>query len=142
MKTRRTRASEIQKDWYLVDAKDKPLGRLATQVARLLMGKHKTYYEPFLDTGDFVIVINSDKVYVQEKKRTQKFYYRHTRYPGGLKSTSLADMLVTKPDEVVRKAVKGMLPKTRLGRQMIKKLKVYAGDSHPHDAQNPQPLAL
>lgn len=142
MKTRRTKASEIQRSWFLIDAQDKPLGRVASQIARLLMGKHKPYYEPHLDTGDFVIVINAEKVYVQEKKRIKKIYYRHSGYPGGLKSIPLGQMLATKPEEVLRLAVKGMLPKNSLGRQMLRKLKVYAGSCHPHEAQMPQPLAL
>lgn len=142
MKTRRTRQSEIEKSWYLIDAEDKPLGRVASQVARLLMGKHKPYFEPFLDTGDFVVVVNAQKVYVQEKKRKQRIYYRHSGYPGGLKATALGEMLARKPEEVMRLAVKGMLPKSRLGRKMIGKLKIYAEASHPHEAQNPQPLML
>jgi large subunit ribosomal protein L13 len=142
MKTRRTRQPEIEKSWYLIDAEDKPLGRVASQVARLLMGKHKPYFEPFLDTGDFVVVVNAQKVYVQEKKRKQRIYYRHSGYPGGLKATALGEMLARKPEEVMRLAVKGMLPKSRLGRKMIGKLKIYAEASHPHEAQNPQPLML
>jgi large subunit ribosomal protein L13 len=142
MRTRRTKASEIQRSWFLIDAQDRPLGRVASQVARLLMGKHKPYYEPHLDTGDFVVVINADKVYVQERKRLQKIYYRHSGYPGGLKATPLGEMLARKPEEVLRLAVKGMLPKNSLGRQMLRKLKVYAGSTHPHEAQRPQPLAL
>lgn len=142
MKTKRMKVSEIERSWYLVDATDKPLGRLATQVARILMGKHKPCYEPFLDTGDFVVVINAGKLYTQEKKLRSKIYYRHSGYPGGLKSTPLGKMLAEKPEEVVRLAVKGMLPKNRLGRRMIKKLKIYAGDDHPHQAQRPRPLAL
>lgn len=142
MKTRRTKGSEIERTWYLVDAKEKPLGRVASQVARFLMGKHKPYFEPFLDTGDFVVVINAKKVSVQERKRTQKLYYRHTNYPGGLKRTPLGEMLAKKPDEVIRLAVRGMLPKNRLGRQMLRKLKVYGEEVHPHEAQRPKPLAL
>lgn len=142
MKTRRTRESEIRRTWYLVDAEDKPLGRLASEVARLLMGKHKPYYEPFLDTGDFVVVVNAQKVYVQDRKLHQKVYSRHSGYPGGLKQTPLADMLARKPEEVIRLAVRGMLPKNRLGRRMIRKLKVYAEGAHPHQAQRPQPLTL
>lgn len=125
-----------------MDAEDKPLGRLASEVARLLMGKHKPYYEPFLDTGDFVVVVNAQKVYVQDRKLHQKVYYRHSGYPGGLKQTPLADMLASKPEEVIRLAVRGMLPKNRLGRRMIRKLKVYAEGAHPHQAQRPQPLTL
>ena len=142
MKTRRTRASDIERNWYLVDAGDKPLGRVASLVARVLMGKHKPYYEPFLDTGDFVVVINVRKVHVQDKKRTQKMYYRHSGYPGGLKAMSLGQMLDKKPERVMRLAVKRMLPKNRLGRRMLRKLKVYAQGSHPHEAQRPQPLPI
>lgn len=142
MKTRRTRGSEIQRAWYLVDARDKPLGRVASQVAKLLMGKHKPYYEPHLDVGDFVVVVNAQRVYVQERKRWQKVYYRHSGYPGGLKATSLSEMLARKPEEVLRMAVRGMLPKNSLGRQMLRKLKVYGGARHPHEAQMPQSLAV
>jgi len=142
MKTPRTRGSEIKRAWHLVDAQDRPLGRVASQVARLLMRKHKPCYEPHLDTGDFVVVINAQKVYVQERKRLQKIYYRHSGYPGGLKAAPLGDMLARKPEEVLRIAVRGMLPKNSLGRQMLRKLKVYGGPSHPHEAQGPQPLAL
>jgi large subunit ribosomal protein L13 len=106
------------------------------------MGKHKPYYEPFLDTGDFVVVVNAQRVYVQDRKLQQKAYYRHSGYPGGLKRTPLAEMLARKPEAVIRLAVKGMLPKNRLGRRMIRKLKVYAEDTHPHDAQRPEPLTL
>lgn len=142
MKTPRTRASEIQRAWHLVDAQEKPLGRVASQVARLLMGKHKPVYEPHMDTGDFVVVINAQKVYVQDRKRLQKIYYRHSGYPGGLKGTPLGEMLTRKPEEVFRMAVRGMLPKNSLGRQMLRKLKVYGGPIHPHEAQKPQVLAL
>lgn len=142
MKTPRTRESEIQRAWHLVDAQEKPLGRVASQVARLLMGKHKPVYEPHLDTGDFVVVVNAQKVYVQERKKLQKMYYRHSGYPGGLKGSSLAEMLTRKPEEVLRMAVRGMLPKNSLGRQMLRKLKVYGGPSHPHEAQKPQPLTF
>lgn len=142
MKTRRTKGSEIQRAWFLVDAQDKPLGRVASQVAKLLMGKHKPCYEPYLDVGDFVVVVNAQRVYVQERKRWQKVYYRHSGYPGGLKATSLSEMLARKPEEVLRIAVRGMLPKNSLGRQMLRKLKVYGGPTHPHDAQMPQPLAV
>jgi large subunit ribosomal protein L13 len=142
MKTRRTKASDIARSWYLVDAENKPLGRIASRVARVLLGKEKTYYEPFLDTGDFVVVVNAAKVYAQERKRRQKMYYRHSTYPGGLSQTPLGDMMSRKPEEVIRLAVKGMLPKNRLGRKMIKKLKVYSGSVHPHEAQRPEPLPL
>jgi large subunit ribosomal protein L13 len=106
------------------------------------MGKHKPYYEPHLDTGDFVVVVNAEKVYVQPKKKIQKIYYRHSGYPGGLKATRLAEMLARKPEEVLRIAVRGMLPKNSLGRKMLRKLKIYAGSEHPHQAQRPQPVAL
>ena len=142
MKTRRTKASEIQRSWLLVDAQDRPLGRVASEIAKLLMGKHKPYYEPHLDTGDFVVVVNAEKVYVQPKKKIQKIYYRHSGYPGGLKATRLAEMLARKPEEVLRIAVRGMLPKNSLGRKMLRKLKIYAGSEHPHQAQRPQPVAL
>ena len=142
MKTTRTKASEITRDWYVLDAGNKPLGRVASRVARILMGKHKAQFEPFLDTGDFVVVLNAQKIYVQDNKRRDKFYYRHTGYPGGIKQTSLEKMLGTKPEEVIRLAVKGMLPKNRLGRKMIKKLKVYGGESHPHEAQGPKELTV
>jgi large subunit ribosomal protein L13 len=141
MKTRRTRESEIKRDWRLVDAENRPLGRIATQVAGLLMGKHKACYEPFLDTGDFVVVINAQKVYVQDTKLTQKFYYRHSGYPGGLKKTPLGEMLARKPEEVLRMAVRGMLPKNSRGRQMLRKLKVYRDGAHPHEAQRPRPIS-
>jgi large subunit ribosomal protein L13 len=142
MKTPRTSESQIDRAWLLVDAGDKPLGRVASQVARLLMGKHKPCFESHLDTGDFVVVVNAGKVYVQESKREKKLYYRHSGYPGGLKSASLGNLLDNKPQEVMRKAVKGMLPKNSLGRQMLRKLKVYAGDAHPHEAQRPQTVAV
>ncbi len=141
MKTYRTKESEVQRAWHLVDADAKPLGRLASEVARLLSGKQKPSFEPFLDTGDFVVVINAEKVHVHDRKRKQKLYYRHSGYPGGLKSTPLEVMMAKKPQEVIRMAVKGMLPKNRLGRQMIRKLKVYAGSVHPHEAQRPMPLS-
>ena len=142
MKTTRTKASEITRDWYVLDADNKPLGRVASRVASILMGKHKAQFEPFLDTGDFVVVLNAQKIYVQDRKRRDKFYYRFSGYPGGIKETSLEKMLGTKPEEVIRIAVRGMLPKTRLGRKMIKKLKVYGGESHPHEAQGPKELTL
>jgi large subunit ribosomal protein L13 len=125
-----------------VDAEGKPLGRVAAQVARLLMGKHKPYFEPHLDTGDFVVVINAQRAHVQDKKRVQKRYYRHSGYPGGLKSASLGDLMAKKPEEVLRMAVRGMLPKNSRGRQMLRKLKVYGGSAHPHEAQGPTPLAM
>ncbi len=124
----------------MVDAENKPLGRVASQVARVLMGKHKPSYEPHLDTGDFVVVVNARRVYVQDRKRIQKIHYRHSGYPGGLRETSLGKMLARRPEEVIRLAVRGMLPKNSRGRQMFRKLKVYAEASHPHEAQQPRPL--
>jgi large subunit ribosomal protein L13 len=135
VKTYSVKASEIKREWHVIDAKDKVLGRLATEVARLLMGKHKPMFSRHLDTGDYVVVINAEKVRVSSNKEKQKLYYRHSGYPGGLKSVSLEDMLKTRPERVVEHAIKGMLPKNRLGNSMIKKLKVYVGDNHPHLAQ-------
>jgi len=132
MKTYSTKASDIKREWHIIDASDKVLGRLATQVASLLMGKHKSIYSPNLDTGDFVVVINAAKVQVTGNKMKQKLYYRHSGYPGGLKSISLEKMMQTYPTRVIEHAVKGMLPHNRLGAKMFKKLKVYAGDTHPH----------
>ncbi len=140
MKTYLAKKSEITADWYCVDASGQVLGRLAAQVSRLLMGKHKPIYTPHLDTGDHVVVINADKVMFSGKKREQKVYYRHTGYPGGLKSITAKKLMQQKPEAAVRLAVRGMLPKNTLGRQMFKKLKVYAGANHPHQAQ--QPIAL
>ena len=135
MKTYSVKASEINRNWHVIDAKDKVLGRLATEAARLLMGKHKSIFSPHMDTGDFVVVINAEKVRTSGNKLQQKLYHRHSGYPGGLKSITLEEMLKTKPSRVIEHAVKGMLPKNRLGNSMLKKLKVYAGDAHPHLAQ-------
>jgi len=135
MKTYSTKVSDIERQWHVIDASGKVLGRLATQVAGLLMGKHKPIFSPNLDTGDFVVIINADKVRVTGNKARQKLYYRHSGYPGGLKSVSLEKMMQTNPTRVIEHAVKGMLPHTRLGASMMKKLKVYVGDSHPHGAQ-------
>jgi len=135
-------ANEIERDWYVVDAEGLTLGRMATEVARILRGKHKPTFTPHLDTGDHVIIVNADKVVLSSGKAEAKMVYRHTGYPGGLKSASYADLLDTKPADAVRRTVKGMLPKNRLGNQMLRKLKVYAGPTHPHDAQNPKPLVL
>ncbi len=134
--------SEITRQWYVVDAEGQTLGRLASQVAAILRGKHKPTYTPFIDTGDHVIVINAEKVRLTGKKSEQKVYYHHTGYIGGLKSTSFARMISTKPERVVEIAVKGMLPKNTLGRAMARKLKVYRGPEHPHAAQQPQPLTI
>jgi large subunit ribosomal protein L13 len=142
MKTYATKPEDIERRWYVVDAEGKILGRLASEVARILRGKHKPYFAPHLDTGDYVIVINAAKIRVTGKKLDDKIYYRHSGYPGGLRSTTLAEMLKKRPTRVIRLAVRGMLPHNRLGRAMIKKLKIYEGESHPHQAQNPQPLEL
>jgi len=135
MKTYSTKPSEIEREWHVINASDKVLGRLATHVANLLMGKHKPIFSRNLDTGDFVVIINADKVRVTGNKAKQKLYYRHSGYPGGLKSVSLEKMMQTNPARVIEHAVKGMLPHNRLGAKMVKKLKVYAGDTHPHLAQ-------
>jgi len=133
---------EITKQWLLVDADGMVLGRMATEVASRLRGKHKPIFAPHVDTGDFVIVVNASKVVMTAGKAGDKFAYSHSGYPGGIKSVSYAEMLATKPEDVVRRAVRGMLPKTRLGRQQLSKLKVYAGPDHPHEAQQPQQLDL
>lgn len=135
MKTYSPKAKDIEREWWVIDATDKTLGRIATQVANLLMGKHKPLYAPHIDTGDYVVVINAAKVKVTGKKMEQKVYYRHSGYPGGLKSQRLEEVFSQDPSRVIKLAVKGMLPHNRLGRGMIKKLKVYAGDEHPHQAQ-------
>jgi large subunit ribosomal protein L13 len=131
--------SEIIRTWYVVDAEGMVLGRLATEAARLLRGKHRVYFAPHVDTGDHVVVINADKIVMTSNKADQKFAYRHSGYPGGLRSTSYASLLEDNPVELVTRAIRGMVPKNRLGRQQMTKLKVYAGPAHPHEAQNPQP---
>ncbi|MFZ2358884.1 MAG: 50S ribosomal protein L13 [Anaerolineae bacterium] len=141
MRTYTTKPEDIKREWFVIDATGMTLGRLATQIATVLKGKHKPIYSPHMDTGDFVIVVNAHKVRVTGRKLDQKFYYRHSGYPGGLKEISLRDQLNRHPDRVLRFAVRGMLPKNRLGRQMIKKLKIYATPGHPHEAQQPKPLA-
>ena len=142
MSTYSPKTSEIQRAWHVVDAEGMVLGRLATEVARLLRGKHKPTFTPHLDTGDHVIVINADKIVLTAAKADRKLVYSHSGYPGGLKSTTYAKVLSTKPEEAVRRTIKGMLPKNRLGRQMLTKLKVYAGPTHPHSAQQPTPYAI
>lgn len=134
-KTYSVKASEIKREWKVIDASGKALGRLASEIARILQGKHKSIYTPWLDTGDYVIVVNASKVRVTGEKLGQKVYYRHSGYPGGLKSITLAQLLQKDPCRVIRHAVKGMLPKGPLGRAMLKKLKVYSGPNHPHQAQ-------
>ena len=136
------REQDVQKDWYVVDARGQTLGRLATQVATVLRGKHKPIYTPHVDCGDFVVVINAEKIHVTGQKMTQKKYYRHSGYPGGLKEIALRDQLQKFPNRVIESAVRGMLPKNRLGRRMFKKLKVYAGSVHPHEAQQPKTLEI
>jgi len=135
MKTYSTKSSDLKPQWHVIDASGKTLGRLASEVAVLLMGKHKPIYAPNLNTGDFVVVINASKVRVTGKKAQQKIYYRHSGYPGGLKSTTFAKMMETHPTRVVEYAVKGMLPKSRLDRDMLRRLRVSPGDTHPHEAQ-------
>jgi large subunit ribosomal protein L13 len=142
VRTYTTKPEDIKREWFVIDATGLTLGRLATQIASVLKGKHKPIYSPHMDTGDFVIVVNAHKVRVTGRKLDQKFYYRHSGYPGGLKEISLRDQLDRHPDRVIRFAVRGMLPKNRLGRQMMKKLKIYATPGHPHEAQQPKPLAM
>jgi large subunit ribosomal protein L13 len=142
MRTYSPSAAEVQREWYVVDAAGKTLGRLATRIATILRGKHKPTYTPHLDMGDFIIVVNADKVELSGRKRQQKVYYRHSGYMGGLKVIPFERMIVEHPERVIRLAVQGMLPHNRLGRAMLKKLKVYAGPNHPHEAQKPQPLDL
>lgn len=142
MQTYSMRASEIRHDWYVIDAEGQILGRLASEVAMLLKGKRKPTYTPHLDTGDHVIVTNADKVRVTGRKRDEKLYFRHSLYPGGHTLTRYRDMQAQKPEEIIRLAVKGMMPRNRLGRAMMKKLKIYAGAEHPHAAQGPKPYAL
>ena len=136
------RPLEVERKWYVVDAEGKTLGRLATEIARILRGKNKPRYTPHVDVGDFVVVVNAEKVVVTGRKAEQKVYRRHSGYPGGMKEASYEQMLERRPTEILRKAVYGMMPKTRLARQQFKKLKVYAGPEHPHAAQNPQNLEV
>ena len=142
MKTYVANSLDRERNWLLVDAEGQTLGRLATQIADALRGKRKPVYTPHVDTGDFVVVVNAEKISVTGQKRNEKMYYRHSGYPGGLKSRTLNDMLERRPEEVIRLAVKGMLPKNRLARKQLTKLKVYAGPEHPHAAQQPKPLEL
>jgi large subunit ribosomal protein L13 len=136
------KAPEIQRAWYVVDADGLVLGRLASQVAAILRGKHRPYFAPHVDTGDHVIVVNADKIVMTANKADAKMAYRHSGYPGGLRSTSYAELFETDPAEMIRRSIRGMLPKNTLGRQMLSKLNVYAGPDHPHAAQQPQPLEL
>jgi len=140
MKTYIPKLAEIERKWCLVDAEGKVLGRLASRLAQILSGKDKPIYTPHLDVGDFVVVINAEKVKVTGAKEEKKIYYRHSGYPGGLKERTYEELLSKRPEDIIRKAVRGMLPKNKLGRQMFKKLKVYAGSEHPHQAQRPEKL--
>lgn len=142
MKTYAVKANEVRKEWFVVDAEGVTLGRLATQIARVLIGKHKPAYSPYIDNGDFVVVLNADKVVLTGKKATAKEYIRHSRYPGGLKSVSFGEMLAKHPDRIIRAAVDGMLPKNKLRALRMRKLKVYTGCQHPHEAQQPRPLPM
>jgi large subunit ribosomal protein L13 len=140
MRTYQATAQDRERDWYVVDAEGKTLGRLATQIADVLRGKRKPTYTPHVDVGDFVIVVNAEKIVVTGKKLEDKLYWRHSGYPGGIKSQTLGDLLERRPEEVIRRAVKGMLPRNRLARAQLRKLKVYAGPEHPHQAQKPEQL--
>ena len=136
------KAADVRHDWHVVDAADEVLGRLATRVARLLSGKHRATWVPYLDTGDFVVVVNAAKVRLTGRKADQKVYRRHTGFPGGLKSVGARDFQAATPERMIEEAVKGMLPKTKMGRKQLKKLKVYRGEKHPHEAQRPTKLML
>ncbi|RZO76688.1 MAG: 50S ribosomal protein L13 [Litorivicinaceae bacterium] len=142
MKTISAKAETVQRSWFLIDAEGQTLGRLATEVARRLRGKHKTEYTPHVDTGDYIVVVNAEKVKVTGRKASDKKYYRHTGHPGGLKEATFTQMIERSPEKVIELAVKGMLPRNPLGRAMYRKLKVYAGQEHPHDAQQPETLTL
>lgn len=140
--TKSIKTEDVNHKWYLVDAQDQVLGRLATKVARIIRGKNKAIFTPHTDTGDFVVVINAEKVRMTGKRESLKNYVTHSMYPGGLKVKSFTEVMAKKPEFVIEKAVKGMLPKTRLGNKLIKKLKVYSGNIHPHTAQKPEPISL
>ena len=142
MKTYVATPANRQRDWYVVDAEGQTLGRLATQIADALRGKRKPEYTPHIDTGDFIVVVNAEKISVTGAKRTEKLYHRHSGYPGGMRTRTLNDMLERRPEEVIRLAVKGMLPRNRLARKQLTKLKVYAGPDHPHAAQQPKPMEM
>jgi large subunit ribosomal protein L13 len=142
MRTYQATAQDRERDWYVIDADAKTLGRLATQIADVLRGKRKPTYTPHVDVGDFVIVVNAEKIAVTGDKREKKLYWRHSGYPGGIRSRTLGDLLEKRPEEVIRRAVKGMLPRNRLARQQLRKLKIYAGPEHPHQAQKPEVLEI
>ena len=139
-KTYTPKPGDIEREWFVVDATDLPLVRLASEVAQVLRGKRKPMYAPHLDTGDYVVVVNADKVVVTSDKSQSKIYYRHSGYPGGIKAETFESLIQRRPEAVIERAVKGMLPKNKLGRHMVRKLKVYAGPEHPHAAQSPQPI--
>ena len=142
MKTQVAKKDEVARDWYLVDAENLVLGRMATRIADVLRGKNKPIFTPSVDTGDFVIVVNADKIVLTGKKVSDKMYYSHSGYPGGIKSINAGDLQEKKPGEIIKQAVKGMLPKNKLARHMLNKLKIYSGPDHPHEAQQPKPLSL
>lgn len=142
MKTISAKPETVKRDWYVVDASEKTLGRLSTQIALRLRGKHKPEFTPHVDTGDYIVVINAEKIRVTGRKATDKMYYRHTGYPGGIKEMSFEKLIQHKPERVIELAVKGMMPRNPLGRDMLRKLKVYAGDAHPHSAQSPLELNI
>ncbi len=140
--TKSLRKEDVTREWWVIDAAEQTVGRLSTQVAILLRGKHKATFTPHVDNGDFVVILNADKVILEGKRPNQKTYFRHTGYPGGVKVESFKELISNKPERVIEHAVKGMLPKNKLGRQILKKLKVYAGSEHPHDAQKPKIMEL
>jgi large subunit ribosomal protein L13 len=142
MSTQVAKQSEVNRSWFVVDMDDQVLGRAATEIARILRGKHKPIYTPSVDTGDFVVVVNAEKLKLTGNKMADKKYYHHTGFPGGIRSITAEKLIEKKPEELIKKAVKGMLPKNKLGRQMFKKLKVYSGGEHPHSAQQPKTLSL
>jgi large subunit ribosomal protein L13 len=142
MSTQVAKENEVVRNWFVVDMDDQVLGRVASEIARILRGKHKAIYSPSVDTGDFVVVINADKLKLTGRKVADKTYYHHTGYPGGIRSITAEKLLEKRPEELIKKAVKGMLPKNKLGRQLIKKLKVYSGTDHPHVAQSPKTLSF
>jgi large subunit ribosomal protein L13 len=142
MKTQVAKKEDVTRDWYLVDAENLVLGRMATRIADVLRGKNKPIFTPSVDTGDFVIVVNADKIVLTGKKTTDKMYYSHSGYPGGIKSVNAGELQAKKPGEILRHAVKGMLPKNKLARHMLNKLKIYSGPDHPHEAQQPKPLGI
>lgn len=141
-KTYMAKPQEVQRSWYLLDADGQTVGRLASEIAKRLRGKHKPEYTPHVDTGDYIVVINADKIHISGNKNQDKYYYHHTGFPGGIKSQSFNDLKASKPEQILEKAVKGMIPRGPLGRQMLKKLKIYAGTEHKHEAQQPKPLNI